>query len=219
MSETPGSSPENDAAPELPDAPTPTPDEVEKPKRKRAFAVRSGLALVAVVICGAVLVQHFSKSDQDDKDAAGPSAKASAGASPAPSPEAPADACSVLSEKEVSQVLGGVAACSSDPDDPSDAKYTLTGSSFLGDQGSINVSILSGMDTAFFNEYKKQSVADDKSDQVSGLGEDAYYDDKLRSLTMLADGTQYSVQVLGLSDPSGAALQAKEADLLKRMAS
>lgn len=234
MSETPGSSPENAVAPEPPDAQTPTPE-----KRTRSFALRAGLGGLAIVICGSVLTYHFVQSHQDHKDTAGTqmvvgpdgtlvpesqakggsSGKAPAGAVPAPSPRGPVEACSALSEEEVRQVLGGVPACSSEPDDHSDAKYTLTGSAFLGGQGSINVSILPGVDMTFFSKYKKQSIAEDKSIAVSGLGEDAYYDDKLRNLTMFANSTQYSVQVLGLADPSGAALQAKESDLLKRMTS
>ena len=173
---------------------------------------RHVLFAVAVLVGGTLILAdvlgHREKADGAGSTVGhgtAPGNSASTQGVPSPTMEpAQSEACRLLSAQDITQAVGGSAVIGSGiPGTDASIStercpWAVTGSDVLGKNGTVIVQTHAGPDLGT-STFHKNEVAAGRAKAVPGIGDSAYFDPKLNTLTVLYRQGFFNVQILGFA--------------------
>jgi hypothetical protein len=171
---------------------------------------RHVLFAVALLVGGALIVGDIISHREKPVRAGfnvdyGTSPGASAQGAPSPTMEAAqSEACRLLGTGDITQAVGGSAVVGSGTPgvdahiSTALCEWAVTGSDVLGKNGSVYVQSHPGPDLGT-SAFQKKEVAAGRAKAVQGLGDSAYFNPKLNTLTVLYSQGFFNVQLLGFA--------------------
>jgi hypothetical protein len=173
---------------------------------------RHVLFAVAVLVGGTLILTdvlgHREKADGAGSNvghATAPGNSASTQGVPSPTMDpAQSAACRLLSAEDITQAVGGSAVVGSgipgvDVSISTErCQWAVTGSEVLGKNGAVYVQTHSGPDLGT-STFHKNEVAAGRAKAVPGLGDSAFFNPKLNTLTVLYRQGFFNVQILGFA--------------------
>jgi hypothetical protein len=171
---------------------------------------RHVLAAVAVVVGGTLILRDVLSHQTPQVRAGttvdyGSSPGNSASSAPVPTMDpAQSDACRLLATQDIAQAVGGSAVIGSGIPgidahiSNTQCTWAVTGSSVLGQEGTVHVQSYRGPDLGT-STFEKKEVATGQAKAVQGLGKSAYFNPKLNTLSVLYSNGNFTLQLLGFA--------------------